>query len=123
VLLSTPGYTLRTQPGSNPARTQRLVNYPSTSDWWTLEPEPAFPGKPSGDLNGGIGPVWMEHVESYVTFRTQAVKLTVYPLDGTGARLARLPDWDIQARDDGFRIHIQGDGQEFSPWYEFVIEP
>ncbi|HXN24081.1 MAG TPA: hypothetical protein VOA41_15175, partial [Candidatus Dormibacteraeota bacterium] len=65
VLLSTPGYTLRTQPGSNPARTQRIVNYPSTSDWWTLEPEPAFPGKPSGDLNGGIGPVWMERVEAY----------------------------------------------------------
>lgn len=122
LLLSVPGATLRTQPGSNPARAQQLVNYPATPDWWTLEPDPSFPAKPSGDLNGGIGPVWMERVESYITFRTAALNLAVYPLDGSGARLAPLSNADVAAVDNGFRIHIQADGQNFSPWYEFVIE-
>jgi hypothetical protein len=120
LLLSTPGYTLRTQPGSDPARPQQLVNYPSTSDWWTLEPEPAFPGKPSGNLNGGIPPVWMERVESYVNLHTMAGNLTVYPLDGTGARLPPLSAEHVQVMPDGFRIHIQAEGQDLSPWYELV---
>ena len=31
-------------------------NYGSTTAWWTLETEPAFTNKPSGNLNGGLGP-------------------------------------------------------------------
>lgn len=120
LLLSTSGYTLRTQPGSDPARPQQLVNYPATSDWWTLEPEPSFPGKPSGNLNGGIPPVWMERIESYLIFHTTVPGLTVYPLDGTGARLTALSANDVQVVEDGFQIHLQGDGQNFSPWYELV---
>ncbi len=122
LLLSTPGYTLRSQPASDPPRPQRLVNYRSASDWWTLEPEPGFPNKPSGNLNGGLPPVWMERVESYVTFRTSAAKLTVYPLDGSGARLAPLSEDDVEPVDGGFQIHLQADGQPFSPWYELVAE-
>jgi hypothetical protein len=121
LLLSTPGYTLRTQPGSDPVRPQHLVNYPGTTDWWTIEPEPAFPAKPSGNLNGGTSPVWMEHVESYITLRTTPGDLSVYPLDGTGARLTRLTADDVQVLPDGFRIHIQAEGQDPSPWYELVL--
>ena len=119
MLLSSPGYTLRTQPGSDPPRPQALVNYGSTNDWWTIEREPNF-SKPSGNLNGGQRPVWMERVESYVTLRTFAAQLTVYPLDGTGARLAPLKDQDVQRMGGAFRIHLQADGQAFSPWYEIV---
>ena len=118
LLLSTPGYTLRSQPGADPPRPQALVNYPGTVDWWTLEPD--SPPKPSGDLNGGIRPVWMQRVESYVTLRTSASKLTVYPLDGNGARMTPLAD--VEPLDNGFRIHFQADGQSLSPWYELVAE-
>lgn len=119
MLLSNPGYTLRTQPGSDPPRPQALVNYGSTNDWWTIEREPNS-SRPSGNLNGGQRPVWMERVESYVTLRTFAAQLTVYPLDGTGARLAPLKDEDVQRVDGRFRIHLQANGQAFSPWYEII---
>jgi hypothetical protein len=46
MLLTNPGYTLRTQPGSNPPRPQEIVKYPGTTDWFTLEPDQA--NKPSG---------------------------------------------------------------------------
>jgi len=121
LLLSTPGYTLRTQPQSDPARPQALIYYPGTTDWWTLEPDPASPSKPSGDLNGGLAPAWMERVESYLTLRTAATHLTVYPLDGSGTRLAPLSDADIERLADGFRIHLQAAGQDLSPWYELVV--
>ncbi|HET8548112.1 MAG TPA: hypothetical protein VFL57_08920, partial [Bryobacteraceae bacterium] len=48
ILVSNPGYSLRTQPGSNPARPQQLVNYPGTRDWWTIETDPAYATRPSG---------------------------------------------------------------------------
>ena len=123
LLLSTPGYTLRSPPGADPARPQQLVSYPGTTDWWTLEPEPVFPDKPSGNLNGGIPPVWMERVQSYVTIRTSMTQLTVFPLDGDGTRLTPLADSDVEPLADGFRIHLQADGRNFAPWYELVAAP
>lgn len=122
LLLTTPGYALRTQPGSSPARPQQLVKYSSSNDWWTLEREPTN-SKPSGDLSNGQSPYWMERIESYVTLRTTARQLTVYPLDGAGMRLAPLPAQDVQKVDGGFRIHLQADGQQFAPWYEIAAEP
>jgi hypothetical protein len=123
LLVSTPGYALRTQPGSSPPRPQQLVRYSGSTEWWTLEREPAFPDKPSGNLNGGIGPVWIERVESYMTIRTAAKGLTVYPLDGNGARLEPLPDQEIENVEGGFRIHLQGKQQPHSPWYEIIARP
>ncbi len=116
LLLTTPGATLRTQPGSG--RPQEIINYGMARDWFTLEPEPAYPNKPSGNLNGGLRPVWMERVESYVTLRTSAKQIAVYPLDGAGRRLAPLGAQDIERVDGGFRIHLQAD----SPWYEITAE-
>jgi hypothetical protein len=122
MLLTNPGYTLPTQPVQDPSRPQALVNYGTTRDWWTLEPEPGYPQKPSGNLNGGQRPVWMERVECFVTVRTPALRLTVYPLDGTGGRLAPLAEADIARLEGGFRIHLQGEGQALAPWYEIVAE-
>jgi hypothetical protein len=120
VLLSTPGYSLRTQPGTRPARVQQLVNYTGATNRWTLEQDPARPDKPSGNLNDGVGPTWMERVESFVTLRTTAARLTVYPLDGSGARLAPLAAADVAPVDGGFRLHLQAAGETWSPWYEIV---
>jgi hypothetical protein len=119
MLLSTPGYTLATLAGTDPPRRPRLVPYPGTTDWWTFEPDPAFPDKPSGGRNAAA-PVWMERVESVVTVHSTARTITVYPLDGAGARRAPLPASAVEAVSGGFRIHLQGEGQEFSPWYEIV---
>ncbi|MBI4878028.1 MAG: hypothetical protein HY822_25650 [Acidobacteria bacterium] len=120
LLLTNPGHTLRTQPGSNPARPQRIINYPNTTDWWTLEPDQV--GKPSGNLNSGSRPIWMERVEAYVTVRTPAARIAVYPLDGAGQRLAQLEARDIERVESGFRLHLQADGAPMSPWFEIVLE-
>jgi hypothetical protein len=64
----------------------------------------------------------MERIESFVTLRTRAARLTVYALDGAGQRLAPLAGQDLVRVEGGFRIHLQADGQAFSPWYEIVGE-
>ncbi len=121
ILLTTPGYTVGTQPGSEPPRPQELILYPSSADWFTIEPEPNS-AKPSGSLNGGIPPVWMERVESYVTLRSTKERLEVYPLDGAGGRMTALPPEAVQRMKGGFKLHLQGEGQPLAPWYELVLE-
>jgi len=61
-------------------------------------------------------------VESFLTLRTSGRRLLVYPLDGAGARLAPLPAEAVQRAAGGFRIHLQGQGQQPAPWYELVVE-
>ena len=120
ILLTNPGYTLRSQPTSVPARPQTVVNYGSTRDWWTIEPDPGFMMKPSGNLNSGQRPVFMERVELDLTLRSSASDLSVYPLDGNGGRLAPLDARHIHRIADGFVVHLQGPDQEPAPWYEMV---
>jgi hypothetical protein len=62
----------------------------------------------------------MERIESAVTLRSEAKSLTVYPLDGAGARLPCLPARAVKHRPGSFEIHLQADGQQFAPWYEVV---
>jgi hypothetical protein len=119
MLLSNPGYALRSQPAEHPARPQQIVRYPSTNDWWTLEPEPAYPAKQSGNLNGGVTPAWMERVEAVVTIETSAKKMRVFPLSGSGRRSGEVA---AEAVEGGFRVHLQADGEEWSPWYEICAE-
>jgi hypothetical protein len=118
LLVSNPGYTLRSQPGADPPRPQMIVNYPGTSDWYTIERDRE--NKPSGDLNGGRTPTWMERVEAFLTLRTRMPEIAVYPLDGAGNRLARLAEPDVERTGDGFRIHLQAEGQAPAMWYEIV---
>jgi hypothetical protein len=106
LLLTTPGYTTRTN--------QKIINYPGTTVWWTLEPDPGS-SKPSGDLNRGPSPVMMERVESTIRLTSKAQTLRVYPLSETGARLAPI---DAHRENGAFQIHVQADGQPLSPWYE-----
>ena len=120
LLLSTPGYTLGTVPGSAPPLIQKMVLYPGATDWWTTESDRA--DKPSGSRNGGAQPVWMERVESFVTLRTAAKGLAVYPLDGAGQRLAALSSADVAHVQGGYRIHLQAGGQQSAPWYEIVLQ-
>jgi hypothetical protein len=122
LLVTTPGYTLRSKAGTNPPEPQRLVLYPGANDWWTLEPDPEQPDKPSGGRSGGGGSVWMERVESRLTLRTAARRLAVYPLDGAGARLGPLEARFVTPVPGGFRLHLQADGQPPAPWYVIAAE-
>jgi hypothetical protein len=92
LLVSLPGYTLR--PG------QKIVNYPGTTDWWTLSSDN---DRPSGVYQGG-GPVLMQRMDSTMKFRA----MTVYPLDGSGKRMAAL------AKGASVRLNAE------TPWYELV---
>ena len=113
LLLSTPGYTLRSN--------QKLINYMGQSAWWTVQPEPGS-GKPSGDLNRGATPVMMERVESTIRLTTSAKKISVYPLSGSGSRLAPLGARDVKPVAGGFEIHLQAEGQDLSPWFEIAAD-
>jgi hypothetical protein len=118
LLVSMPGKVLRSRAGTQ--EPLKLVNYPGTTDWWTLPKEDPNQERPSAPYAGGSGPLWMERVQSTLTLRTGAKAITVYPLDGAGARLRALAAGDVQKVAGGFRIHLQGDGQELSPWFEIV---
>ncbi len=118
ILVSLPGATFRTQPGTDPPRPQQLVHYPGSSDWFTLEPDAS--NKPSGNLNAGTGPVWMERVEGLLWIRSRATNIIVYPLDGAGQRMEPLAEQWVQRDGDSFRIHVQAEGQPLTPWLEIV---
>jgi uncharacterized protein (TIGR03437 family) len=118
MLLTLPGAVLRTQPGSNPARPQRLINYPGTTNRFTLEPDGS--GRPSGDLYNATGPAWMEQVPANITVKTEATQLTVFPLDGNGQRRAALPSADVQAVEGGFLLRLNRDDVHRAPWFEVV---
>lgn len=115
MLLSNPGYTLRTQPGSDPQRAQSFINYPGTKDWFTLEPEPQFAGKPSASMGSGAAPTWWERVEAVVTLHTEGKKAAVYPLDGAGARMKPVA---VERLKGAVKIRLGAD----SPWYEVVVD-
>ena len=119
ILLSVPGYVRGTQPGTQPARPKELVPYEGAKDWWTLEKDPGFEDRPSG-ARDAERPVWMERVECRVTLKASARGLRVFPLGPAGERLAPLPDSHVRAVPGGFEIHLQADGQQFSPWYELT---
>jgi len=114
LLLTNPGHTLRSRNAAQPSAPQRIINYPNTRDWFTIEPDLAT--KPSGDLNGGAGPTWMERTPVRITFRTQHTELYVYPLDGAGRRMEPLI---VTPSENGLQFTLSAD----SPWYEISAIP
>ncbi|MCS7314959.1 MAG: hypothetical protein NZ554_05775, partial [Bryobacteraceae bacterium] len=121
LLVTIPGCSFGTQPGSDPPRMQRLILYPGTTDWYTIEPEIGST-RPSGPRSAGVPPVWMERVETLLTLRTRGSRLTVYPLEEAGGRSQPLTADHVARVDGGFRIHLQAPGQRLSPWYEILVE-
>ena len=91
LLLSLPGYTMR--PG------QKIINYPGTTDWWTLSSDN---DRPSGTYVSTTAV--MQRIDCTMKFRA----LTVYPLDGAGKRMPPLPKSET--------VHLNAD----TPWYEFA---
>ncbi|HVN80884.1 MAG TPA: hypothetical protein VMW38_17960 [Terriglobia bacterium] len=135
LLVSVPGYSLRSlpAPGEQPpatgtAKPQNLVNYRGDPTWWTVDPANSDPSwgswvrqvPPSGNMDSGYPPTYMERVECWVTLRTEATAITVTALDGAGSAMGTLPASEIQKADGGYRIHLQGNGQPLSPWYQLT---
>ncbi|MBS1827585.1 MAG: hypothetical protein JST93_19880 [Acidobacteria bacterium] len=121
LLLTLPGESLRARAGTTPAQPQRLVNYPGTSDWFTAQPDPGSI-RPSANRSGGPRPTFMERIECEVSLKLTEGALRVYPLDGAGKRLDALDDRFLQRDAGTVTVHLQADGQAFSPWYEITIE-
>jgi len=111
MLLTNPGHTLRSRNAAQPSAPQRIVNYPGTRDWFTVEPDQA--SRQSGDLNGGVGPTWMSATPVRVTLRTNLTGIAVYPLDGAGQRMGALA---VTASENGLQFVLGTD----APWYEVV---
>ncbi|MFN0106151.1 MAG: hypothetical protein ACKV2U_29180 [Bryobacteraceae bacterium] len=114
LLLTNPGHTLRSRNAAQPSQPQRIVNYPGTRDWFTVEADVA--SRPSGDLNGGVGPTWMEKTPVRITLRTQHAELAVYPLDGAGRRMEAIV---VTPSENGLQFTLSAD----APWYEIVAVP
>ncbi len=116
MLLSIPGYSLRSLPRTT--QPQNLMFYRGTTDWWTLDPTNSpNASKPSGDMNGGSQPTWIERVEAWITLRTRAARIVVAVLDGAGKAITDLPASEVQPVAGGFRIHLNAAGQPLSPWF------
>ena len=131
LLLSIPGYSLRSlpapgnrQPDPASAQPQNLVNYPGTTDSWTLDATNApNSSKPSGDMNGGWQPTYMQRVEAWITLRVRSGRIFVSVLDGTGKTVAALQQSEVQSIPGGYRIHLNAPGQPQSPWFVIQTAP
>ncbi|WP_034291970.1 hypothetical protein [Herbaspirillum sp. RV1423] len=121
ILISASSAITGNQPGSMPPRPKELVRYKSEATWWTLEPDAGMNDKPSGPRDVE-GPVWMERNEARISLRTQARRISVYPLDGSGKRLAALGGNRVSLNNGLATIHVQADIAQASPWYEVVAD-
>ena len=123
LLVSVSGAVRGTQPGSLPKRPVDLVPYAGNREYWTFEPDPASPRQPSGSRDA-TGPVWVERVPAELRFTTSARGgVAVYPLDGSGRRMAALrPDQvRIDARGQVL-VPLQAEAAQASLWYEIVLQ-
>jgi hypothetical protein len=119
MLLTVPGYALRSRAGADPPVPQAMENYQGNASRWTIEREPGSP-KPSGDMNtGGARPVWLSRVPVTLLLKTKAESIAVYPLDGAGRRMQPLP---LEKLDQGFLIRIHQGEEGLAPWYEIMRE-
>jgi len=116
LLLTISGATMGTQAGAMPERPKKLIPYDAYGSWWTLEPDSRFSSKPSGSRDAQV-PVWQERVSVKLFFPHAARKMTIYPLDQDGLRMAPLAMSDIVRVQGGFQVRIDSP----SPWYELIL--
>lgn len=122
LLVSVPGSVYGSQPAATPPRPKRLVQYPATSDWWTLEPDARSKGKPSAPRDA-IEPLWMDRVPVRISLRTAHGGAQVFPLAMDGSRQAALPPAAVARRGSRFEFTLQNEPNPLSPWYEIVFSP
>ncbi|QHI99874.1 capsular biosynthesis protein [Xylophilus rhododendri] len=121
LLVSVSGAVRGTQPASMPRRPVDLVPYNGDREFWTFERDPASPGQPSGSREA-TGPVWVERVAAELRFATTARSATVYPLDGSGRRMAALRADQVRIEAGQLRVPLQVEAAQASLWYEVVAQ-
>jgi hypothetical protein len=121
ILISASSAVTGTQPGSLPLRPKELVRYKNDPKWWTLERDSGVNDKPSGPRDVE-GPIWLERNQARISLRTQAKRLSVYPLDGNGKRMAALGPARVTLNNGMATIQIQADFAQTSLWYEVVAD-
>jgi len=123
LLVSVSGAVRGTQPGSLPKRPVDLVPYGGNREYWTFEPDPGSPRQPSGSRDT-TGPVWVERVPAELRFATSARGgATVYPLDGSGRRMAPLRPDQVKIDGNGrLTVPLQVEAAQASLWYEIVLQ-
>jgi len=121
ILIAAGSAVTGTQPGSSPQRPKELVRYKNDANWWTLEPDSGMNDQPSGPRDVQ-GPVWLERNQLRISLRTQAKRLTVYPLDGSGQRMSALDSKRVTLVNGMATLQIQADIAQASPWYEIVAD-
>lgn len=127
MLLTLPGYTtVSTQAGNDPApldldrapltlKESIAKVMPSTPTKWTLLSPSVHRIVNLRDL---APPLWMERIPCIVAFRSEARKLTVYPLSASGTRMMPLDRRFVKKTNSGFEIDFPFDAESSSPWYE-----
>ncbi len=120
LLLSLGSPTVGTQPGSMPARPKELVPYRNERSLWTLEPDPSALDKPSGSRYA-TAPTWLRRQALCVRWNAAPSDraVTVYPLDGKGARQAPLEASQLARRGEVVTLKL---ASVASPWYEVVVD-
>ncbi|MCZ2498414.1 capsular biosynthesis protein [Xylophilus sp. Kf1] len=121
LLVSVSGAVRGSQPGSASKRPVDLVNYADTKDFWTFERDPGASGQRSGSRDA-TGPVWVEQVPAELQFATTGRSATVYPLDGSGRRLAPLRPEQVRLEAGQLKFPLQTEIQQASLWYEVVVQ-
>jgi hypothetical protein len=122
LLATVPGQVLGAQPGTLPARPKRLIPYAGDAGWWTLEPDAASKGKPSG-AKDAQAPLWMERTPVKLTLNRPASSVQVFPLATDGTRLAPLPHNAIMQGAQSIELNLATHAVPQSPWYEIVLAP
>jgi len=127
MLLTLPGYTTVSTQASNDPAPLDLDRAPLTLKESIAKVMPSAPTKwtllsPSAhrivNLRDLASPIWMERVPCTVAFRSEARKLTVYPLSSSGTRMTPLDRRFVKKTNSGFEIRFPFDAESSSPWYE-----
>jgi hypothetical protein len=121
LLISASSAITGTQPGSMPLRPKELVRYKNDPKWWTLEPDSGMNDKPSGPRDVD-GPLWLERNQLRLSLRTRANRLSVYPLDGSGKRMAPLDSNRVTLNNGMATLLLQAEIAQASLWYEIVAD-
>lgn len=111
LLLTLPGSTM----GMSGQHRQRLERVDLINDWWTIQsPDGATD---SSSLKVVDGPIWMERIAATVTLAMRQPNPSIYALDVSGHRVARLDQVS-----DGAHVtfSVNGSGQPFAASFEIV---
>lgn len=128
-----PGYSLGSKPGVRPAEPEFLTaadvgvlqqikdaaRRRGSPNRFTLA---STRGKSGYGVLAAQAPIWMERVGCVISMPHAFADVTVYPLDGTGRRLAPLSGRDARLSDGVLTVHLQAAGQPLSPWYELTFK-